>query len=281
MKKIFLLLCLIANLSFAQTGKEKILVTDMTKLKTVANVAISPDGKRAIYALRTNEQNDADKLDFDYRSHLWIADYQGVKQLTRGMESVSGASWSADSKQITFARNVKGKSQIFIMPLDGGEAVQLTDLKYGANNPQYSPDGSKILFSVNVTFSELLKDTVLNPTKKLPSWSMEKAGFKSNNFLKTDKKIKANPDGTLEEIRAYLDKDVEDKKAKVFSRLNFQGEAVLEPEIRFNLLFVMDAKEGAKPMQISRNFWSFNGATWSADSKKNLCRLWARLSATS
>jgi dipeptidyl aminopeptidase/acylaminoacyl peptidase len=268
MKKFILLFCLITNLLLAQTGKEKILVTDMTKLKTVANVAISPDGKRAIYALKTNEQNDADKLDFDYRSHLWITDYQGVKQLTRGMESVGGASWSADSKQITFARNVKGKSQIFMMPLDGGEAVQLTDLKYGANNPQYSPDGSKILFTVNVTFSELLKDTLLNPTKKLPSWSMEKAGFKSNDFLKTDKKIKANPDGTLEEIRAYLDKDVEDKKAKVFSRLNFQGEAVLEPEIKFNLLFVMDAKEGAKPMQISRNFWSFNGAAWSADSKK-------------
>jgi dipeptidyl aminopeptidase/acylaminoacyl peptidase len=268
MKKLTLFFCLITNLSLAQTGKEKILVTDMTKLKTVANVAISPDGKRAIYALKTNEQNDADKLDFDYRSHLWITDYQGIKQLTRGMESVGGASWSADSRQITFARNVKGKSQIFIMPLDGGEAVQVTDLKYGANNPQYSPDGSKVLFTVNVTFSELLKDTVLNPTKKLPSWSMEKAGFKSNDFLKTDKKIKANPDGTLEEIRAYLDKDIEDKKAKVFSRLNFQGEAVLEPEIKFNLLFVMDAKEGAKPVQISRNFWSFNGATWSADSKK-------------
>ena len=268
MKKLILFFCLITNISLAQTGREKILVTDMTKLKTVASIAISPDGKRAIYALRTNEQNDADKLDFDYRSHLWITDYQGVKQLTRGMESVGGASWSADSKQITFARNVKGKSQIFIMPLDGGEAVQLTDLKYGANNPQFSPDGSKILFTVSVTFSELLKDTVLNPSKKLPSWSMEKAGFKSNDFLKTDKKIKANPDGNLEEIRAYLDKDVEDKKAKVFSRLNFQGEAVLEPEMRFNLLFVMDAKEGAKPVQISRNFWSFNSPVWSADSKK-------------
>lgn len=268
MKKLILFLCLITNLSLAQKGKEKILVTDMTKLKTVANVAISPDGKRAIYALKTNEPNDADKLDFDYRSHLWLTDFQGVKQLTRGMESVSGASWNADSKQITFARNVKGKSQIFMMPLDGGEAIQLTDLKYGANNPLYSPDGLKILFTVNVTFSELLKDSVLNPTKKLPSWSMEKAGFKNNDFLKTDKKIKANPDGTLEEIRAYLDKDIEDKKAKVFSRLNFQGEAVLEPEIKFNLLFVMDAKEGAKPMQINRNFWSFNGAVWSADSKK-------------
>ena len=268
MKKLFLLFCLITNLSLAQTGKDKILVTDMTKLKTVANVAISPDGKRAIYALRTNEPNETDKLDFDYRSHLWLTDFQGVKQLTRGLESVGGASWSADSKQITFARNVKGKFQIFIMPLDGGEAIQLTDLKYGANNPQYSPDGSKILFTINVTLSELLKDSVLNPTKKLPSWSMEKAGFKSNDFLKTDKKIKANPDGTLEEIRAYLDKDVEDKKAKVFNRLNFQGEATTEPEIKFNLLFVMEAKEGAKPMQISRSFWSLNGAVWSADSKQ-------------
>ncbi|MEA5458944.1 S9 family peptidase [Arcicella sp. LKC2W] len=268
MKKLFLLFLLISNLTFAQSGKEKVLVTDMTKLKQVANVAISPDGKRAVYALRTNEPNETDKLDFDYRSHLWITDFQTVKQLTRGTESVGGASWSADSKQIAFTRNVKGKSQIFIMPLDGGEAVQLTDFKYGANNPQYSPDGNKISFSVNVTFSELLKDSVLNPSKKLPSWSVEKAGFKNNDFLKKDKKIKANPDGSLEEIRAYLDKDVDDKKAKVFSRLNFQGEAVTEPEMRFNLLFVIDAKEGAKPQQISRGFWSFNGVTWSADSKK-------------
>ncbi|MCU0469728.1 MAG: S9 family peptidase [Arcicella sp.] len=268
MKKIILIFCLITNIVIAQTGKEKVLVTDMTKIKQVANISVAPDGKRAIYVLRSNEPNETDKLDFDYRSHLWITDFQSVKQLTRGSESVGGASWGADSKQITFARNVKGKSQIFMMPLDGGEAIQLTDLKYGASNPQFSPDGSKILFNVNVTFSELLKDTLLNPTKKLPSWSVEKAGFKTNEFLRMDKKVKANPDGTLEEIRAYLDKDIEDKKAKVFSRLNFQGEATTEPEIRFNLLFVIEAKEGAKPVQITKSFWSFNGATWSADSKK-------------
>jgi dipeptidyl aminopeptidase/acylaminoacyl peptidase len=268
MKKQILFFCLIAHLSFAQTGKEKILVTDMTKIKTVTNIAISPDGKRAVYVLRSNEQNETDKLDYDYRTHLYLSDFQSIKQLTRGSDNANGVSWSADSKQIAYARIAKGKPQIFMMPIDGGEGIQLTDLKYGANNPQFSPDGTKILFSVNVSFSELLKDTLLNPTKKLPSWSMEKAGFKSNDFLKADKKIKANPDGNLEEIRAYLDKDVEDKKVKVFSRLNFQGEAVLEPEMRFNLLFVMDAKEGAKPVQINKNFWSFNGATWSADSKK-------------
>ena len=268
MKKLILLFSFISNFIFAQTAKEKILVTDMTKIQQVNSVSISPDGKRAIYALRINEPNESDKLDFDYRTHLWITDYQTVKQITRGSESVSGASWSADSKQIAFARNVKKQPQIFIMPLDGGEAFQLTDLKYGANNPQWSPDGTKILFTVNVSFSELLRDSLLNPMKKLPSWSFEKAGFKTNDFLKNNKKIKANPDGNLEEIRAYLDKDIEDKKAKVFSRLNFQGESSTEPEMKFNLLYIIEAKEGAKPVQITKSFWSFNNAIWSADSKK-------------
>lgn len=268
MKKLILLFSLISTLTYSQTGKEKILVTDMTKIQQVSNVSIAPDGKRAIYALKTNEPNESDKLDFDYRTHLWITDFQSSKQVTRGTESVNAASWSADSKQIAFARSVKKQSQIFIMPLDGGEAFQLTDLKYGANNPQWSPDGTKILFTVNVSFSELLKDTLLNSSKKLPSWSFEKAGFKTNDFLKGNKKIKANPDGNLEEIRAYLDKDIEDKKAKVFSRLNFQGESSTEPEMRFNLLFVIEAREGANPVQITKNFWSYNNPTWSADSKR-------------
>ena len=268
MKKLTLLFSFISTITFAQINKEKILVTDMTKLQQVSNVSISPDGKRAIYALKTNEPNESDKLDFDYRTHLWITDFQTVKPITRGAESVSGASWSADSKQVAFARNVKKQSQIFIMPLDGGEAFQLTDLKYGASNPQWSPDGMKILFTVNVTFSELLKDSLLNSSKKLPNWSFEKAGFKNNDFLKINKKVKANPDGNLEEIRAYLDKDIEDKKAKVFSRLNFQGESTTEPEMKFNLLFIIEAKEGAKPVQITHNFRSFNNAVWSSDSKK-------------
>jgi Tol biopolymer transport system component len=35
------------------------------------------------------------------------------------------------------------KSQIFILSMEGGEPVQLTTVKYGANNPKWSPDGKK------------------------------------------------------------------------------------------------------------------------------------------
>jgi dipeptidyl aminopeptidase/acylaminoacyl peptidase len=269
MKKLTtIIFVLFSQIVLGQNPKEKVLVTDMTKIKQVGNISIAPDGKRAIYAVNETVQNDENKLEYDYRTHLWTTDFQTVRQITRGAESVSRVSWSPDSKQIVFTRNIKSKSQLFIMPLDGGEAFQLTDFKYGVASPNWSPDGSKILFSVSVTLSELLKDTLLNPTKKLPSWSIEKAGFKTNDFLKTDKKTKANPDGNLEEIRAYLDRDVEDKKAKVFSRQNLQGEATTEPEIRFNILFTIEPKEGAKPVQITRRFWSYNNFSWSSDSKK-------------
>ncbi|MDI9875494.1 S9 family peptidase [Flectobacillus rivi] len=267
-KRLSIILLVVSNSLFAQNGKDKVLVTDMNKIKSVGSVNLSPDGKKVIYSIRTNEPSEENKLEFDYRSHIWVSDFQTSKQLTRGLESVGSAIWSPDGKQIAFARGVKGKSQIFIMPLDGGEAFQLTDLKQGASNPSWSPDGSKILFSVGTTVNEMLRDTLLNPSKALPSWSFEKAGFKDNTFLKADKKVKPNPDGSLAEIRAYLDKDVEDKKAKVFSRLNFQGEANTDPEIRFNLLFVIEVKEGAKAKQITHGYWSYNGATWSADGKK-------------
>ncbi|MDI9878447.1 S9 family peptidase [Flectobacillus longus] len=267
-KRLSIILLVVSNSLFAQNGKDKVLVTDMNKIKSVGSVNLSPDGKKVIYSVRSNEPSEENKLEFDYRSHIWVSDLQTNKQLTRGLESVGSAIWSPDGKQIAFARGVKGKSQIFIMPLDGGEAFQLTDLKQGASNPSWSPDGTKILFSVGTTVNEMLRDTLLNPSKALPSWSFEKAGFKDNTFLKADKKVKPNPDGSLAEIRAYLDKDVEDKKAKVFSRLNFQGEANTDPEIRFNLLFVIEVKEGAKAKQITHGYWSYNGASWSADGKK-------------
>jgi dipeptidyl aminopeptidase/acylaminoacyl peptidase len=245
-----------------QTDKEKVAVTDLTRIKQIGTIAMSPDGKRAIFSVKTSEQNEENKLEYDYRVHVYLTDFQSVKQLTRGSESVNSAIWSSDSKQIAFVRNAKGKSQIFVMPLDGGEAFQLTDTKYGASNPNWSKDGSKISFSVGLSLTELLKDSVLNPSKGVPFWSLEKPGFKNNEFLKPAKGVKPNPDGTIEEIRAYLDKDVEDKKAKVFNRLTFQGEATTQPELSFNHIFVIDAQEGAKATPITKGFTSYNGGSW-------------------
>ncbi len=265
MKNIQLFFLFVVHMAVAQNGKEKILVTDLTKINQITNVTASPDGKSAVYVLKTIEQNEDNKLEYEYRTHLYITDFKTVKQLTRGTESVSAAVWSSDSKQIAFSRNVKGKPQIFVMPLDGGESFALTDIKYGAFNPNWSKDGKRISFQVSLSFNELLKDSILNPNKGVPLFSMEKPGFKNNDYLKLNKDIKPNPDGTIEEIRAYLLKDEEDKKVKVFNRLNFQGEATTQPDMNINHIFVIDVKEGAKAVPITSGFDSYNGGIWLLD----------------
>lgn len=269
-----LIFCCVASFVIAQNGTQKIQVSDLTRIKQVMSVSTSPDGSKALYTLRTIEPNADNKLEYDYRNHLYLVDLQAnatPKALTRGAESVSGGIFAPDGKSIAFVRAVKGKSQVFIMPLDGGESWQLTDVSYGASNPRFSPDGRKILFSISLNLSTLLKDTILNPGKGVPGWSLEKPGFSKNEFLTRDPKIKPNPDGNLEEIRAYLDKDVEDRKAKVFTRLNFQGEATVEPEIQFNHLFVIDVREGAKASPVTKGFWSYGQGNWSNDGQ----RIWA------
>ncbi|MCY7353270.1 MAG: S9 family peptidase [Cytophagaceae bacterium] len=270
MKNVFrltLLLVWLGPVAGAQT-QTPVAVTDLTKIRTVTFVNFAPDGQRAVYAVQSLEPNETDKLDFDYRTHLWLTDFVNPpRQLTRGSESVSRSVW-VDNKSLLFARNVKTKSQLFLLSFEGGEPVQLTDWKYGASNPQVAPDGSKVVFSVSLTQSELLSDSLFNAPKSLPAWSLEKPGFTDNSFLKPGKDVKPNPDGSLAEIRAYLAKDEEDKKAKVINRLNFQGEATTQPELNFSHLAILEVREGAKPRPLTTGFQSYNGATWAADGQQ-------------
>ncbi len=277
-----LLLWLVATRLLAQSAHDKILVTDMTRIKQLTAVTLSPDGKRALYAVMSivpdeDSKPDSPPNDYLYRTQLYLSNLAADTQpmaLTSSKQSARQATWAPDGKRIVFVRNVKDKPQLFILPGDGGEAYQLTDLKYGASDPHWSPDGSRILFSAKVSFAELMKDSLLNPAKTGPVWSLEKPGFANNSQLKANdsnsKSLKSNPDGTLEEIRAYLDKDVVDKKAKVVDRLSFLGEATVEPEIDFDHLYLIEAKEGATAKPLTSGFYSFTGSAWLPDGKRIL-----------
>lgn len=252
---------------FAQ--KELMKVTDMLKIKQLSNVTISPDGNKVAFVVNNIEPDGESKWEYKYSNQIYLTTTDGTmspKALTT-KESATSPVWSPDGKQLAFVRTVDTKPQIFLLSFDGGEPMQLTKFKYGAGNPKWSPDGKKILFSASIGLKELLKDTVLNPLKEIPRWPFEKPGFEKNNQLITNS-AKPDPDGNLEEIRAYLESNSNDKKAKVINKLNFQDESVTNAEISFNHLFMVSIETGSQPVSITHGFYRYNAAEFTPDGKQ-------------
>lgn len=268
MKKIFLLLW-IPLIGYSQQKGELIKITDMLKVKQMSGLSLSPDGKKAVFVLNSIEPESDNKWEFKYTNQVYIVPVDGStapKALTT-KENASQPAWSPDGKQLAFVRAVDGKPQIFLLSFDGGEPVQLTRFKYGASGPKWSPDGKKLLFASSISLKDLLKDSLLNPSKSLPKWPMEKPGFDKNEFLKTAS-AKADPDGSTEEIRAYLELNAADRKAKVINKLNFQEEATTSGEISFSHLFIIAAEPNAVPKAITKGFYRFGNADFTPDGKK-------------
>jgi dipeptidyl aminopeptidase/acylaminoacyl peptidase len=240
--------------------KESIKVTDLLQIKSVSNITVTDDGNKAAFTVLSIEA-DTGKWEHKYVTQVWVAatDSPQPRQLTFAKEGASQPKWSHDGKQLAFVRAADGKPQIFLLGFDGGEAVQLTKFKYGAGNPEWSKDGKHILFTSQIPLKDLLIDSVLNPDKEIPKWPFEKPGFTNNANLKTDT-AKANPDGTIEAIRAYLANNEKDNKAKVLDRLDFQEEAVTSSNINFNHILITDAIPGAVPKAITHGFYSFANA---------------------
>ena len=259
---------LITAVSFAQ-NKEPVKVTDLLNIRSINGINLSSDGNKAVFTVTAIEPEDGSKLEFDYVNHIWMVNTDGnsiPKQLT-AKESSSQPAWSPDGKQIAFVRLAENKPQIFLLSLDGGEAFQLTHFKYGAGTPKWSPDGKQIIFSSNISLKDLLEDTTLNPTHAIPLWPYEKPGFdKNEEFKKTANK--ADPDGNIEEIRAYLDNNVNDKTAKVVNKLNFQDEMGVNTDLSFNHYFLIDINAPGKPLELTKGFYRFNAASFTPDGKQ-------------
>ncbi|MBP7346165.1 MAG: PD40 domain-containing protein, partial [Sediminibacterium sp.] len=269
MKKFLLFIFLLPLMVLAQQTADLVKITDMYKMKQMSSISLSPDGKHAAFVLNSIEPEGNNKWEYKYTNQLYLvaADGSSSPRALTYKESASQPVWSPDGKKIAFVRAVDGKPQIFFLSLEGGEPVQITKFRYGASSPQFSPDGSQLLFSASVSLADLLKDKELNPTAAVPKWPAEKPGFEQNQFLQPNKAL-PNPDGTTEEIRAYLELNVAEKKAKVINKLNFQEEATTSGDQSFSHLFVVAAEAGSMPKAITQGFHRFGGASFTPDGKQ-------------
>ncbi|HWC83413.1 MAG TPA: serine hydrolase [Pseudonocardiaceae bacterium] len=120
-------------------------IRDLADLAVPEQPAISPDGRRIVYVLRTQD-TEADRAVHS----LWRVGADGgeAAQLTRGTGDGAPA-WSPDGRTLAFLRG-GGPAQVWTLPADGGEPAARTTLPLGAGRPLWSPDGSRIAFTAPV-----------------------------------------------------------------------------------------------------------------------------------
>jgi dipeptidyl aminopeptidase/acylaminoacyl peptidase len=170
----------------APAARRPIAETDLFRFVWVADPQISPDGRWIVFV---KESVDARRE--GYETALWIVATEPIagagagataapRPLTAGPHDTSPR-WSPDGRRLAFLRQTtparepgapnppgaQGRSgeagpagrdeQLFVLPLDGGEARQLTALPGGAASPAWSPDGKTLAFLSSTSAADLAK----------------------------------------------------------------------------------------------------------------------------
>jgi len=282
---VFFLVGLLAATSCGWAGTQPIVTSDLLRLRSVTAIDVAKDGGRAVFAVRSilttppgPSQDGAAATGhpaqptYKNQSHLFLLDLanEGVqpRQLTFGDRIDSMPAISPDGKRIAFVREGQttpsgtdsgksagptSRSQVWIISIDGGEARQLTDFSHGCGQPIWSPDGRRLLVSSSIPISEI---------DGVPAWPMERP---ERTWKDADAKpgFEPRPDGTREQIRAWLEMNAQRQNPNTINRLDFQDEQSLKGEMSFQNLFLVDPDaaamvQSAQARQITSGFYDHN-----------------------
>ncbi len=113
------------------------------KMARLSDPQLSPDGKSiALIVSRSNfEENRSDAA-------ILLVDVatRARRVLTQNRRGLAQPRWSPSGDRLGFLATVDGKAQLFVLPLTGGEATQVTHAASGLQQYSFSPDGTQVAY---------------------------------------------------------------------------------------------------------------------------------------
>ncbi len=237
MKRIFsfLLICFPTLLLNAQSVISPEMIAD---LHTVRQVALSPDGQTIAYTYHIPGAADSKPGKAWYELHTIGIDGSKHRKYVSKPNSGYSISWGPDGNHIYFL-SYRGSdnayTQVYRIPIDGGEAERVTEHRSAIDNYQISPNGEWIAYTARDTQT---REEKLN-TAAGKDWIVYGENYKYNRLY-------------LKEVSSGSSKLVfeDDLEVKGFSWSPDGENIVLKaseiPEIDYNYMFQKIYRVNAK-----------------------------------
>ena len=172
---LIVLIFALPALAQAPPRDHQITIDDYGTLATIRELAVSPDGKFVAYTeARWDTADDLSKTD------LWVVSTDGKgkpTRLTGNRANDRHPKWSHDGKAIYVLGNRKreaetkppfdGKTQVWRVPVDGGDPRAVTKVEGGITGFDYSPKADALFYSVDATATDNDDFTKLRTKTKL------------------------------------------------------------------------------------------------------------------
>ncbi|NIA55565.1 S9 family peptidase [Massilia sp. TW-1] len=124
-------------------------VGDLVAMERVGSPAVSPDGSRVAYTVRTTDMGKN-------RGHteVYVVDLRAAnptpQRLTSDAASSTDPEWSPNGDAVYFLSSRSGSGQVWRVPAAGGDAVRVTDLPLDVDAFRVAPAGDRMLLSMAV-----------------------------------------------------------------------------------------------------------------------------------
>ncbi|RNI29048.1 S9 family peptidase [Rufibacter latericius] len=171
---VFLLILGLTGNVMAQQGSS-ITFEKVISLKQVGSPLVSPDGKTVVYSVTSTDWTNN-----SYDTEIWLSREGGAPMpLTR---TAKGSSTSAritpDSKFVSFLADRGEKNQLYIIPVTGGEALQVSKDEDGVGSYEWSPDGKRLAYTKAEAESKKEKTT----KERFGAFTIEGEDFKQSHL---------------------------------------------------------------------------------------------------